>query len=111
MRLGGWECFVKKGTLPWKAYEKFGGFIDKKTGLTSERHRHRYEFNDSYLNALEKAGLVIAGRSKKEDLVELIQLPTQVHPFFVGTQGHPEYKSTPLHPHPIFMAFMEAVKK
>jgi CTP synthase len=111
MRLGGWECIVKKGTLPWKAYEKYGGFIDKKTGLTSERHRHRYEFNDSYLHDFEKAGLVIAGRSKKENLVELIQLPTSMHPFFVGTQGHPEYKSTPLHPHPIFLAFMEAVKK
>lgn len=111
MRLGGWDCFVKKGTLAWKAYERYGQFIDSKTGLTSERHRHRYEFNDTFAGELEKAGLVIAGRSKKENLVELIQLPTSVHPFFLGTQGHPEYKSSPLKPHALFMAYMEAVKK
>jgi CTP synthase len=78
---------------------------------TSERHRHRYEFNDAYIQDFEKAGLIIAGRSVKENLVELIELPTSMHPFFMGTQGHPEYKSRPLHPHPIFEAFINAAGK
>ncbi|MBI5151855.1 MAG: CTP synthase, partial [Candidatus Pacebacteria bacterium] len=99
MRLGAWECVVKKGTL---AYEIYG------TERTSERHRHRYEFNDTYVAEIEKGGLVISGRSVKENLVELIELPQTVHPFFMGTQGHPEYKSKPLHPHPIFTAFTQA---
>ncbi|MEK7458096.1 MAG: CTP synthase [Patescibacteria group bacterium] len=102
MRLGNWDCAVKKGTL---AYEIYG--IEH----TSERHRHRYEFNDAYAKDLEKAGFVISGRSVKEHLVELIELPKSVHPFFLGTQGHPEYKSRPLHPHPIFVAFVNAAKK
>ena len=102
MRLGGWECNVEKGTISHELYGKT---------LTSERHRHRYEFNDAYSDELTKAGLVIAGRSIKENLVELIELPTSVHPFFVGTQGHPEYKSRPLHPHPLFVGFMKAALK
>jgi CTP synthase len=75
-----------------------------------ERHRHRYEFNDEYYEKLAAAGLVVSGRSKVENLVEFIELPESVHPFYIGTQGHPEYKSQPLSPHPLFLAFIEACK-
>lgn len=109
MRLGKWDCFLKKGTRTYEIYRQAGKIEDKKTGRISERHRHRYEFNDAFAQPLEKAGLVIAGRSAKENLVEFIELPKEVHPFFVGTQGHPEYKSRPLSPHPLFGAFLQAV--
>lgn len=111
MRLGSWECIVKPDTLAYIAYEKAGQFIDKKTGLTAERHRHRYEVNDAYVERLEKKGMIFSGRSVKENLVELMELPTSMHPFFMGTQGHPEYKSTPLHPHAIFLSFIQAAKE
>ncbi len=111
MRLGGWEAIVKPGTRAWEIYKKHDGFINAKKGLTSERHRHRYEFNDKYAVNFEKKGLVIAARSVKEKLAEIIELPKSVHPFYLGTQGHPEYKSRPLEPHPIFLAFIEAAKK
>lgn len=111
MRLGGWEAYVKKGTRAYALYEKYGGLLDKRTGLTSERHRHRYEFNDEFVNDYEKHGLVIAARSKIENLVEIIELPKDKHPFYLGTQGHPEYKSRPLSPHPIFLGFLEACAK
>ncbi len=111
MRLGGWEAFVKKDTKAYKLYEKYGGLLNKKTGLTSERHRHRYEFNSEFDKDFEKAGLVIAARSKVENLVEIIELPEKDHPFYVGTQGHPEYKSKPLQPHPIFVGFLESCIK
>ncbi|MFH0943488.1 MAG: CTP synthase [Candidatus Beckwithbacteria bacterium] len=101
MRLGAWDCKVKSATLAYKAY---------KTNLISERHRHRYEFNQNYVSQLESAGLIISGRSIKENLVEIIELPTSKHPFFIGTQGHPEYKSRPLSPHPIFIDFIQAAK-
>lgn len=111
MRLGSWDAIVKKGTRAFEFYEKYGGPIDTKTGLTSERHRHRWEFNDKFAKDLEKAGLVIAARSKVENLVEIVELPKDVHPFYIGTQGHPEYKSRPLAPHPLFRAFVNACKK
>jgi len=111
MRLGAWQAIVKKGTIAWEAYEKYGGFIDKNKGLTSERHRHRYEFNDKYVKDFEAKGLVISARSVVENLVEIIELPKDVHPFYLGTQGHPEYKSRPLSPHPIFLEFIEACIK
>ncbi len=110
MRLGSWEAIVKKGTIAYDAYEKYGGPINLKTGLTSERHRHRYEFNDEFVKEFEKAGLVFSARSVHEKLTEIIELPKDVHPFYMGTQGHPEYKSRPLTPHPIFVAFVEACK-
>lgn len=109
MRLGGWEAIVKKGTKAFDLYEKYGHFINKAKGLTSERHRHRYEFNNKYAKDFEKAGLVISARSVEEGLVEIIEVPN--HPFYVGTQGHPEYKSRPLSPHPIFVGFIEACAK
>lgn len=110
MRLGTWDAIVKKGTQAFEFYQKYGGPIDTKTGLTSERHRHRWEFNDVFAGDLEKAGLIISARSKVESLVEIIELPKSVHPFYVGTQGHPEYKSRPLAPHPLFRAFVNACK-
>ena len=108
MRLGAWRAIVKKDTIAWKAYEKYGGFLNKENGLTSERHRHRYEFNNKYLKEFEKKGMIFSARSSVENLVEIIELPKSLHPFYLGTQGHPEYKSRPLKPHPIFLEFIEA---
>lgn len=99
MRLGTWEAKVKKGT---KAFEIYG------TENTSERHRHRFEFNDEFIKDFEKKGLVISARSVVENLAEIMELPKSIHPFYFGTQGHPEYKSRPLRPHPIFIAFLKA---
>ena len=99
MRLGGWECKIKPNTLAYKIYKK---------KLISERHRHRYEVNKKYIQKLSKAGLIISGKSVKENLVETIELPQTIHPFFFGTQGHPEYKSRPLKPHPVFISFLKA---
>lgn len=111
MRLGGWDAIIKKGTRAYEIYKKYHGFIDEKKGLTSERHRHRYEFNNLYSDDFEKRGLTISGRSVVENLVEIIELPESMHPFYMGTQGHPEYKSRPLSPHPIFLAFIDAINK
>ena len=97
MRLGAYPCIIKAGTKTAAAY---------KTRKISERHRHRYEFNNQYREILEKNGLIVAGASPKQDLVEIIELKN--HPFFVGTQFHPEFKSSPLHPHPLFKAFIKA---
>jgi CTP synthase len=107
MRLGAWDCRVKPNTIAYEAYRKHNGFIGPK-GLTSERHRHRYEVNHAFEKDLEKAGLIISGRSVKENLVEIVELPKTIHPFFIGTQGHPEYKSRPLKPHPLFVEFIKA---
>lgn len=98
MRLGSYPCKVKKGTNAFGAY--------KKTQI-NERHRHRYEFNNSYLEQYEKAGMISAGINPESELVEIIEIPS--HPWFVGVQFHPEYKSSVLYPHPIFVAFIKAV--
>jgi CTP synthase len=108
MRLGGWEAIVKKDTRAWDIYNEYGGFINKTKNLTSERHRHRYEFNSDFIKDFEKKGFVISATSADVGLVEIIELPESEHPFYLGTQGHPEYKSRPLTPHPIFLAFVEA---
>jgi CTP synthase len=108
MRLGAWEAIVKKGTVAYESYDTYGDFINKASGLTTERHRHRYEFNDRYKELFEKAGMVFSARSVKEKLVEIMELPKNIHPFYVGTQGHPEYKSRPMHPHPLFLSFLKA---
>lgn len=110
MRLGSWDAIVKENTRAYHIYYKYNGFDDKSKGLTSERHRHRYEFNDDFKDEFEQKGLVISARSVEEGLCEIIELPESEHPFYVGTQGHPEYKSRPISPHPIFMAFIEACK-
>ncbi len=111
MRLGAWEAIVKKGTRAYEIYEKYNGFINKEKNLTSERHRHRYEFNNEYAKQFEEKGLTISARSLEEGLAEIIEIPKESHPFYLGTQGHPEYKSRPLSPHPIFLSFLQACSK
>ncbi len=96
MRLGGYTCKIKPKTISFKTYRSFDAF---------ERHRHRYELNNSLRERLESKGMVIAGVNPERDLVEIIELKD--HPFFVGTQFHPEYKSRPLRPHPIFKEFIK----
>ncbi|MDD2274648.1 MAG: CTP synthase [Candidatus Pacebacteria bacterium] len=100
MRLGAWNCKLNKGTISSKAY---------KTENISERHRHRYEVNNSYKDILTSKGLVIAGVNPEKELVEIIELKD--HPFFVATQFHPELKSRPLSPHPLFNEFIKAASK
>lgn len=97
MRLGAYKCKVKKGTLAFQAYQK---------PLISERHRHRYELNNEYVPKLEKHGLVVSGMNKERNLAEIVEL--KEHPFFLGTQFHPELQSRPLRPHPLFVRFMRA---
>lgn len=100
IRLGGWPCKIIKDTHLAKSYEKkFGA---KK--IISERHRHRYEFNNKYREKFEKAGLTIAGVSPDGKIVEAVEIAS--HPFFIGTQFHPEYISRPLDPHPLFVEFV-----
>ncbi|OGG02397.1 CTP synthase [Candidatus Gottesmanbacteria bacterium RBG_16_52_11] len=111
MRLGRWDCKVKPGTMADEIYSSRNGFSDPGKKVVGERHRHRYEFNNKYASDFEKAGLVLAGRSVVENLVEIIELPKSEHPFFFGTQYHPEYRSRPLEPHPVFLAFIEACRK
>lgn len=110
MRLGSWDAIVKKETRTFEFYKKHDG-INERTGLTAERHRHRYEFNNKYAKDLESHGLVISARSKLEGLVEIVELPKDNHPFYLGTQGHPEYKSKPLKPHPFFIEFLREAAK
>jgi len=99
MRLGAQTCFVKEGTL---ARQIYGAEV-------SERHRHRYEFNNNYTDQIGKAGLVFSGFSR-DGLVELIELPTQVHPWFFATQFHPEFTSNPRNGHPLFTSFISAAR-
>ena len=100
MRLGAWKCDVTKGSLAHKIYE---------TDAISERHRHRYEFNNKYVADLEKAGLIPTGVNPDTGLVEIVEIEN--HPFFIGVQYHPEYKSTVENPHPIFVNFIAAAVK
>jgi CTP synthase len=105
IRLGGWPCKIVKGTHLAKAYEK--KFKDKP--VVSERHRHRYEFNNAYREKFEKCGLRVAGTSPDNKIVEAIEITK--HPFFIGTQFHPEYISRPLDPHPLFVEFVKVCLK
>jgi CTP synthase len=98
MRLGAQSSDVSKGTL---AHSIYGDVV-------TERHRHRYEANVNYLDQLRKAGLVISALTQREQLTEIIELPSSVHPWFVGVQFHPEFKSTPWDGHPLFNAFIKA---
>lgn len=111
MRLGAYDCVVKPKTLAYEIYDAHKAFKDKKKGLISERHRHRYEFNNDYRECLEEAGFVISGTSPDDFFVEIIELPRDQHPFFIATQAHPEYKSRPLSPHPIFVEYLKATVK
>lgn len=111
MRLGAYDCVLKKGTLAEKIYKKYHRFKDERKNLISERHRHRFEFNNKYRKALEDKGFVISGTSPDNFFVEMIELPQDQHPFFLATQAHPEYKSAPLSPHPIFIEYLRAIWK
>ena len=97
MRLGAWDCELVKDSKTYNAY---------KNTLISERHRHRYEFNSDYKEQIEAAGMLATGVNPKTGLVEVVEIPS--HPWFVGVQYHPEYKSTVLNPHPLFLSFIEA---
>lgn len=97
MRLGAYECQLDRDSLAYKIYG---------TEIISERHRHRYEFNGDFLERMEEGGLKATGRNPETGLVEIVEIPT--HPFFIGVQFHPEYKSTPEKPQPIFVAFVKA---
>jgi CTP synthase len=99
MRLGLWPTDLKKGTVAARAYGDLPA---------NERHRHRYEVNNAYRPQLEAAGLVFSGTSPDGLLVEIAELPAEVHPFFVGTQAHPEFRSRPTRAHPLFRAFVAA---
>jgi CTP synthase len=97
MRLGSYPCHLKNGSIAEKAYN---------TILVNERHRHRYEFNNHYLKDFESKGMVATGINPDSELVEIIEIPS--HPWFVGVQFHPEYKSTVVNPHPLFVSFIKA---
>lgn len=100
MRLGAYDCTLKAGSRARKLYG---------TEVISERHRHRYEFNNTYRAPMELAGMEMVGVNPESDLVEIIELKN--HPYFVGTQFHPEFKSRPLHPHPLFVGLVRAALK
>jgi len=97
MRLGAWECKLEAGSIVHDVYGE---------DVILERHRHRYEFNDAYREKLVAAGMKITGTNPETGLVEIIELSN--HPWFVGVQYHPEYKSTVASPHPLFVAFVKA---
>lgn len=97
MRLGAYKCLVEEDSLAYRIYGK---------PLISERHRHRYELNNDYVERLNAAGMRISGRNPETGLAEIVEIPS--HPFFIGVQFHPEYKSTPENPQPIFKAFVKA---
>jgi CTP synthase len=97
MRLGAYDCDVKKGSKSYTAYGKT---------RIHERHRHRFEFNNAYLEQFEKAGMMAMGRNPETNLVEIVEIPK--HRWFVGVQYHPELKSTVENPHPLFVKFVKA---
>jgi len=99
MRLGTYPCKLRSNTLASAAYGK---------NKIAERHRHRYEVNNAYVGKLTEAGLVFSGVSPDHKLMEIAELPKEAHPFFLGTQFHPEFLSRPLEPHPLFMAFLKS---
>jgi len=103
IRLGGWPCRIIPGTHLAKAYARY-----TKAKIVSERHRHRYEFNNDYRSMFEQLGLKIAGTSPDGKIVEAVEIAN--HPFFIGVQFHPEYISRPLAPHPLFVEFIRVCK-
>ena len=102
MRLGLYKAKIGKNTIAFDAYQ---------SGVIQERHRHRYEVNPKYIEKIEKAGLVFSGKSPDGTLMEIAELPRTEHPFFLGTQFHPELLARPLRPHPLFSEFVKAIKK
>ena len=111
LRLGAWPCKIVKDTLLEKTYTKYSNELYKDLPVVQERHRHRYEFNNEYRKRLEEKGLILSGVSPDGTLVEAIELSEKEHPFFIGTQYHPELKSRFLVPHPLFLGFVEACMK
>ena len=99
MRLGAYPAVLEKGSLVAEAYG---------TTEISERHRHRFEVNNAYRDKVAESGLTFSGTSPDGHLVEFVEYPRDEHPFFVATQAHPEYKSRPTRPHPLFAAFIKA---
>ena len=97
MRLGACPCTLKKGSVAFNAYSK---------EEVSERHRHRFEYNNAYRDQLEEAGLIVSGTNPERNLVEIVEVKN--HPWYVGVQFHPEFQSKPNKPHPLFAAFIEA---
>lgn len=111
MRLGLYPAKLLKDSVAQDAYSYFGDErLPKATVLIKERHRHRYEVNPKYIKKLEEGGLVFSGRSPDGKLMEIAELPREAHPFFLGTQFHPEFMARPLQPHPLFTAFIKAAK-
>lgn len=124
MRLGAYDCYLDDDSEIAKIYKKYG-LCKKVTNLyktnnkikaagncvISERHRHRFEFNNDYREILAKNGMIFSGTSPDNMFVEMIELPKKMHPFFIATQGHPEYKSRPNKPHPLFIEFIKAAVK
>jgi CTP synthase len=100
MRLGAYDCRLEKDSNAYEAYGK---------EMIRERHRHRYEFNNQYRKTFEEAGMKMAGINPQKNLVEIVELPE--HPWFVGVQFHPEYKSTVAQPHPLFVSFVKEALK
>jgi len=109
MRLGSWQAKLVKDSFTYYVYKRFDQFIDKENAIIAERHRHRYEFNNAYCQRFEENGFHIVARSTIEGLVEIVEMDKKIHPFYIGIQGHPEYKSQPFKPHPLFVTFLEAV--
>jgi CTP synthase len=109
IRLGAWPCKIEKGSVLHSAYEKYGNSLYDSLPTVMERHRHRYEFNNEYRELFESSDMKLSGESPDGMLVEAIELPKEIHPFFVGTQYHPELKSRFLEPHPLFMGFINAL--
>ena len=99
MRLGAYPAKLKSGTIARSAY---------KSSEISERHRHRWEVNPDYVEILQEKGLVFSGTSPDGRLMEIVELPKSKHPFFVASQFHPEFKSRPLSPHPLFREFIKS---
>ena len=99
LRLGNYECKLQKNTLAYEDYQ---------SEMILERHRHRYEFNNEYRSILAEKGLIFSGINPQSNLVEIIELPKQMHPHFIACQFHPEFKSRPTKSHPLFDSFVKA---
>ena len=101
MRLGAYPCIIEKNSLAYQCYKK---------EFVNERHRHRYEVNNNFRKVLSEKGMKFTGLSPDESLVEMIELPKSMHPFFIACQFHPEFKSRVVTPHPLFREFVKACK-
>jgi CTP synthase len=106
-RLGAYPAELLKSSFLWKIYEPW----HKGKGVIYERHRHRFEVNPKYHKEIQSKGMVFSGMSPNRELVEFIELPQKMHPFFIATQAHPEFKSRFMEPHPLFTAFVKAAIK